>query len=200
MIVRRFMLSVVVATFVVGSCGGDPPPPPAPPAPDQDSLQRYRDSVAAAAAAAAAAREAAAAEAAARAAAAQRERAVASAREALEAMVFFDYDMSEIRDDAAAVLRRKVDVLRSSPQVRLRVEGHADERGSTEYNLALGNRRAESVRQFLTGFGLSENRFEIISFGEGRPLQTGSNEAAWARNRRGQFVITAGANAINPPN
>jgi peptidoglycan-associated lipoprotein len=164
-------------------------------------LQRYRDSVAAAAAAAAAAaREAAAAEAAARAAAAQRERAVASAREALEAMVFFDYDMSEIRDDAAAVLRRKVDVLRSSPQVRLRVEGHADERGSTEYNLALGNRRAESVRQFLTGFGLSENRFEIISFGEGRPLQTASNEAAWARNRRGQFVITAGANAINPPN
>ena len=199
MIVRRFMLSVLVATFVVGSCGGDPPPPPppAPPAVDQDSLQRYRDSVAAAEAAA---REAAAEAARARAEAAARERAVASARETLEAMVFFDYDMSDVRDDAAAVLRRKVDVLRASPQVRLRVEGHADERGSTEYNLALGNRRAESVRQFLTGFGLSENRFEIISFGEGRPLQTGSNEAAWARNRRGQFVITAGANAINPPN
>ena len=115
-------------------------------------------------------------------------------------MVFFDFDMSEIRDDAAAVLRQKVAILRASPQVRLRIEGHADERGSTEYNLALGNRRAEAVRQFLTGFGLAQNRFEIVSFGEGRPLQQGSNEAAWARNRRGQFVITAGATAINPAN
>ena len=66
--------------------------------------------------------------------------------------------------------------------------------------LALGNRRAEQIRQFLVGFGLAQDRFEIVSFGEGRPLQQGSNEAAWARNRRGQFVITAGANAINPGN
>ena len=131
---------------------------------------------------------------------AERQRRIREARATLEEMVFFDYDMSEIRDDAAAVLRRKVDVLRASPEVQIRIEGHADERGSTEYNLALGNRRAESVRQFLTGFGLSENRFEIVSFGEGRPLEMGSNEEAWARNRRGQFVITAGANAINPPN
>jgi peptidoglycan-associated lipoprotein len=114
-------------------------------------------------------------------------------------MVFFDYDMSAIRPDAEAVLRRKVDILRASAQVRIRVEGHADERGSTEYNLALGNRRAEAVRQFLTGFGLSADRFEIVSFGEDRPLAQGSNEEAWSRNRRGQFVITAGANAINPP-
>ncbi len=115
-------------------------------------------------------------------------------------MVFFDYDVSEIRDDAATTLRAKVGILRASPQVRIRIEGHADERGSTEYNLALGNRRAESIRQFLTGFGLAENRFEIVSFGEGRPLQQGSDEATWARNRRGEFVITAGANAINPAN
>ena len=197
MIVRRFFLSVLVATFVVGSCGGDPPPPPpAPPAgPDQDSLQRYRDSVAAAAAAA---REAAAREAAARAAAAERERAVAAARATLEEMVFFDYDKSDIRQDQQALLRRKADILRASPQVRLRIEGHADERGSTEYNLALGNRRAEAVRQLLTGFGLAADRFETVSFGEGRPLETASTEAAWARNRRDQFVITAGANAINP--
>jgi peptidoglycan-associated lipoprotein len=114
-------------------------------------------------------------------------------------MVFFDYDMSEIRSDAEASLRAKLAILRASPQVQLRIEGHADDRGSTEYNMALGNRRAEAVRQFLVGFGLAENRFEIVSFGEGRPLQQGSNEAAWARNRRAQFVITAGANAINPP-
>ena len=196
MIVRRFVVPVLAAILVAGACGGDPPPPPPPPpGPDMDSLRAYQDSVRAAEEAR---RRAEAEAAAARAAEAARQRAVAAARTTLEAMVFFDYDMSEIRDDAAAVLRQKVAILRASPQVRLRIEGHADERGSTEYNLALGNRRAEAVRQFLTGFGLSENRFEIVSFGEGRPLQQGSTEAAWSRNRRGQFVITAGATAINP--
>jgi len=198
MIVRRFFVSVFAATLLVGACGGDPPPPPPPPpTPDADSLRRYQDSVAAAEAER---RRLAEEEARRRAEEAARQRAIREARATLEEMVFFDYDMSEIRDDAAASLRSKVDILRSSPQVQLRIEGHADERGSTEYNMALGNRRAESVRQFLVGFGLAENRFEIVSFGEGRPLQQGSNEAAWARNRRGQFVITAGANAINPPN
>lgn len=198
MIVRRFVLSVFAATLLVGACGGDPPPPPPPPpGPDQDSLQAYNDSVAAAAAERRAEAERLAAE---RAEEAARERSVREARTTLEEMVFFDYDVSEIRDDAAARLRAKVDVLRASPQVQIRIEGHADERGSTEYNIALGNRRAEALRQFLTGFGLAENRFEIVSFGEGRPLQQGSSEAAWARNRRGQFVITAGANAINPAN
>jgi peptidoglycan-associated lipoprotein len=160
-----------------------------------DSLRAYQDSVRAAEEA----RRRAEAEAAAqRAAEAERQRAMAAARTTLEAMVFFDYDESAIRDDAAALLRQKVAILRASPQVQLRIEGHADERGSTEYNLALGNRRAESIRQFLTGFGLAANRFEIVSFGEGRPLQQGTTEAAWSRNRRGQFVITAGGNAINP--
>jgi len=197
MIVRRFVVSVIAATLLVGACGGDPPPPPPPAGPDLDSLQAYNDSVAAAESE----RRRLAAEAEAeRAAAAERARAVREARSTLEEMVFFDYDMSEIRDDAEARLRAKVAILRASPQVRVRVEGHADDRGSTEYNMALGNRRAEAIRQFLTGFGLAENRFEIVSFGEGRPLQQGSSESAWARNRRGQFVITAGANAINPAN
>lgn len=198
MIVRRFVLSVFAATLLVGACGGDPPPPPPPPpGPDQDSLQAYNDSVASAAAERRAEAERLAAE---RAEEAASQRAVREARTTLEEMVFFDYDVSDIRDDAAGRLRAKVDVLRASPQVQIRIEGHADERGSTEYNIALGNRRAEALRQFLTGFGLGENRFEIVSFGEGRPLQQGSSEAAWARNRRGQFVITAGANAINPAN
>ena len=196
MIVRRFFVTVFAATLLVGACGGDPPPPPPPPMPDQDSLQRFNDSVAAAEAA----RRAEAARLEAEAAAeAERQRLIREARATLEEMVFFDYDESDIRDDAATVLRAKVEILRASPAVQLRIEGHADERGSTEYNMALGNRRAESVRQYLVGFGLAENRFEIVSFGEGRPLQQGSNESAWARNRRGQFVITAGANAINPP-
>ena len=197
MIVRRFFVTVFAATLLVGACGGDPPPPPPPPpGPDQDSLQRYNDSVAAAEAER---RRLAEEEAARRAAEAERQRLIREARATLEEMVFFDYDMSEIRSDAEASLRAKLAILRASPQVQLRIEGHADDRGSTEYNMALGNRRAEAVRQFLVGFGLAENRFEIVSFGEGRPLQQGSNEAAWARNRRAQFVITAGANAINPP-
>ena len=195
MIIRRFVAPVVTAMLVAGACGGDPPPPPPPPGPDMDSLRAYQDSVRAAEEAR---RRAEAEEAARRAAEAERQRAVAAARATLEEMVFFDYDASEIREDAAAILRQKVAILRASPQVRIRIEGHCDERGSTEYNLALGNRRAEAIRQFLTGFGLSADRFEIVSFGEGRPLAQGATEQAWSRNRRGQFVVTAGATAINP--
>ena len=200
MIVHRFVVVPVVAVILVvgGCCVIDPPSPMLPaallplPGPDVDSLQAHQDSVRQA-------EEAARAEAARLAAEAERQRAIAAARATLEEMVFFDYDMVEIRDDAAPVLREKVNILRASPQVRLRIEGYCDERGSTAYNLALGNRRAEAIRQFLTGFGLSESRFEIVSVGEGRSLVQGSNEDAWARNRRVEFVITAGANAINLP-
>lgn len=196
MILRRFVTPVLAAAMLVAACKKEPPPPPPPPAVNEDSIARARaDSIARARAAAEdAARARAEAE-----ARATRERAAAAARATLEELIFFDYDMADIREDAAAVLRRKADVLRASPQVQIRIEGHADERGSTEYNLALGNRRAESVRQFLVGFGLPESRFSIISYGEERPLENASNESAWGRNRRAQFDITAGANAINPP-
>ena len=204
MIVHRFVVVPVVAVMLVvgGCCVIDPPSPMLPaallplPGPDVDSLQAHQNSVRQAEEAARAEAARLAAE---RAAEAERQRAIAAARATLEEMVFFDYDMVEIRDDAAPVLREKVNILRASPQVRLRIEGYCDERGSTAYNLALGNRRAEAIRQFLTGFGLSESRFEIVSVGEGRPLVPGSNEDAWARNRRVEFVITAGANAINLP-
>ncbi|MHB1194124.1 MAG: peptidoglycan-associated lipoprotein Pal [Longimicrobiales bacterium] len=198
MILRRFVAPVLAATLLVAACKKEAPPPPAPTGPSEEELARRRaDSIATARAAAeaAAARERADAE-----ARATRERAAAAARATLEELVFFDYDKSDIRDDASAVLRRKADVLRASPQVQMRIEGHADERGSTEYNLALGNRRAEAVRQFLAGFGLAGDRFSIISYGEERPLENRADESAWSRNRRAQFDITAGANAINPPN
>ena len=197
MILRRFVAPVMAATLLVAACKKEAPPPPAPTGPSEEELARRRaDSIATVRAAAeAAARERAEAE-----ARAARERATAAARVTLEDMVFFDYDKSDIREDAAAVLRRKADVLRASPQVQMRIQGHADERGSTEYNLALGNRRAEAVRQFLAGFGLAADRFSIISYGEERPLENRSDESAWSRNRRAQFEITAGANAVNPPN
>jgi len=186
MIVRRFFVTVFAATLLVGACGGDPPPPPPPPQPDQDSLQRYNDSVAAAEAARRAEAERLAAE---RAAEAERQRRIREARATLEEMVFFDYDMSEIRSDAATTLRAKVDILRSSPQVQLRIEGHADERGSLEYNQALGQRRAESARTYLVNLGLPGAMFRTVSFGEERPIAQGSNESAWAQNRRDEFVL-----------
>ena len=114
--------------------------------------------------------------------------------------VFFATNESILTTRSRDTLRKQATWLRKNPEVSVVVEGHADERGSTEYNLALGNRRAVAVRDFLTGFGLSESRFSVVSFGEERPLESGSDESAWSRNRRGQFVITAGANAINPGN
>ncbi len=126
------------------------------------------------------------------------EAALAAARATLSERIHFDYDMAEIRPDAERILRAKLGILRASPNVMLRIEGHCDERGSNEYNDALGNRRAQAVVDFFTGFGLDASRFAIVSFGEDRPLATGANEDAWAQNRRAEFIITAGQNDINP--
>jgi peptidoglycan-associated lipoprotein len=195
MIDRRLVVPALVVSLWLAACGGDPPPPPAAPAPPpaDNSAQLRADSIARARA-----DSIARAQAEAERLAAQREAALATARATLEEIVFFDYDQSEITQDAERVLRRKVEILQRSPAVRLRIEGHADERGSTEYNIALGTRRAESVRQFFAGFGLAGDRFAIVSYGEERPLVSESNEAAWARNRRAAFVITDGANQIVP--
>jgi peptidoglycan-associated lipoprotein len=114
-------------------------------------------------------------------------------------MVFFDYDRSEIRADQQQTLTQKVAVLRANPNVALRIGGHADERGSVEYNLALGMRRAESVRQYLSGFGIDDSRLSTETFGEDRPLDPGQSEAAYARNRRAEFNITRGAENLVMP-
>jgi peptidoglycan-associated lipoprotein len=117
---------------------------------------------------------------------------VARRRATLEAMVFFSYDRSDLSREAQNVLNEKIPLLRETPAIRIRIEGHADERGSLEYNLALGRRRAQSVREFLTGFGLDASRFEIESFGEDRPLDSGHTESAYTRNRRAAFVVLSG--------
>ncbi len=104
--------------------------------------------------------------------------------------VHFDFDKSDIRPDAEQVLQRKVTVLREYPGVTLRIEGHCDERGSNEYNLALGQRRAESVRRYLMSYGIETGRFTTISYGEERALVNASNEEAWAQNRRAEFGVT----------
>lgn len=116
----------------------------------------------------------------------------------LEQRVFFEFDQSRLTGAAEATLRQKLDILRNYPAVQLRMEGHADERGSTEYNLALGSRRAAEVVEFFTGFGLDADRFTTVSFGEERPLVPESTESAWSQNRRVEFVITAGRDSITP--
>jgi peptidoglycan-associated lipoprotein len=178
------------------ACGQDPPPPPEPTGPTAEELEQRRlDSIRAAQEAAEAARRAAeeAEREAQRRLEREREEAISRARDVLTEIVYFDFDESEITPNAERILRAKVDVLRANPSLRMSIQGHADERGSTEYNLALGTRRAESVREFFTGFGLQADRFAITSFGEERPAARGSNEQAWAQNRRAEFVITSGS-------
>ena len=114
----------------------------------------------------------------------------APARATLEEVVRFDFDESTITAEAEQLLRAKLPILRDSAEFRLLLEGHADERGSIEYNLALGGRRAESVRDFLLGLGISADRLTTTSFGEERPLLNRSDAEAWAQNRRVEFVIT----------
>ena len=184
--ITHLIVPAIAATLILSACGGgDPPEPPAPTGPTQAEIDARNDSIAAARAAEAE-REAARRE------QERMNRARDQARATLEAVVRFDYDESVITAAAERLLRAKLPILRNSPTVRLRFEGHADERGSTEYNLALGSRRAESVREFISGFGISADRFATTSFGEERPAVNRSDEAAWAQNRRVEFVITGG--------
>ncbi len=103
--------------------------------------------------------------------------------------VYFDFDKSFIRSEYRPVLREKAGFLKDNPNVRARIEGNCDERGTNEYNLALGERRSESAKNFLLSLGISPDRIETISYGEERPLAVGHNEDSWAQNRRDDFVI-----------
>ena len=105
--------------------------------------------------------------------------------------VFFDYDMSTIREDGRPVLQRNADYLRRWTSTRVSIEGHADSRGTSEYNLALGARRAGAVRDYLVSLGIAADRLLAVSRGEETPQCTEENEACWQRNRRGHFVFTA---------
>ena len=103
--------------------------------------------------------------------------------------IHFEFDRARITDDAAAVLQAKAEILSNFPDVAITIEGHADERGSLEYNQALGQRRAESAKTYLVNLGLSAGMFRTVSYGEERPVAQGANESAWAENRRDEFVL-----------
>ena len=103
--------------------------------------------------------------------------------------VFFDYDRYELKPEARAQLEKQAAWLRNYPQVTVTVEGHCDERGTREYNLALGERRADSTRNYLVALGIDSNRIRVISYGKERPAVVGSDETAWAQNRRAVTVV-----------
>ncbi len=187
---RSFVALALVAGSVA-ACRKKPEPVPAPavtpttptvtpPRVNQDSIDAARR---------------AADEAAARAAMAS---AIEAARTALTAPIFFDYDKSDLRDDARAILDAKVPIVTANPSLRIRIAGHTDEAGSDEYNLALGQRRAAAARRYLESRGIAVSRIDIVSFGEERPRSTAGTPEALAQNRRDEFEIIAGGDQLRP--
>jgi peptidoglycan-associated lipoprotein len=125
--------------------------------------------------------------------------AVDRAREALVAKLMFDFDRSELRDDQRAILDAKLPVLVANPTVRIRIEGNADERGSDEYNMALGMRRAQTARKYLVDHGIDAGRIDIASNGEEKGVCQEHDESCWSQNRRDDFVIVVGSGTLIAP-
>ena len=170
---------------------------PTPVASNNDDAQRQADSLAALRAAQRA-DSIAAAEAAARAASGDAQRAQTELAALLTQKVFFDYDRDVLRDDARAVLDAKVPVLVANPGVSLVISGHTDERGTAEYNLALGQRRAAQVKRYLGSKGIDDGRMTTQSLGDSQPAVQGSDESAYQQNRRAEFQ-PQGARALVRP-
>ena len=104
--------------------------------------------------------------------------------------VYFGFDRHSLTSEARQAVRANAELLKQNPTTRIQVQGHADERGTAEYNLALGDRRAETVRKFLASLGVSPRRVFTISYGEERPADPEHNESAWSLNRRAQFLVS----------
>ncbi len=120
-------------------------------------------------------------------------------RATIAGAINFEFNKSDLRDDAKAALDAKIPILLANTGVTVRIAGHADERGSTEYNLALGTQRAAAAKRYLVERGVAESRIETTSFGEERPSCTENSEACWAQNRRDEFEITAGGPMLSRP-
>jgi peptidoglycan-associated lipoprotein len=198
-VARYFILSAIVAA----SACHHPPAPVVAPAPvaaptDDGSAARARADAARRDSIARADADRRAREAADEAARRAREAAEA-ARAALSAKIYFDYDRDELLPEATAVLDSKVPVLRANAALRIRIEGNADDRGSDEYNLALGQRRAAQARRYLVSRGVAESRIDVTSFGEERPVCHDDAEGCWHQNRRDEFVITSGGEQLATP-
>lgn len=121
-----------------------------------------------------------------------RESGARAAERILAAAIHFDYDQAMIRPEDQEILDQKLGILERSPSVRIRISGHADERGSDEYNLALGMRRAAAAARYFAQRGITASRLETASYGEEQPLEKGHDEAAWRENRRAEFGTLGG--------
>jgi peptidoglycan-associated lipoprotein len=205
---RRFewlLLGLAAAVATAGGCSKSPPPAPPTPQANADSLAAERarqDSIERA-------RQDSIRNAQTEAERIARQRAADSlaalgrssdaVRTLLATMIHFDFDKANVLSGDASVLDQKVGILQANPNLKIRVAGHCDERGSDEYNLALGNRRALAAKQYLVSHGIDAGRIETVSYGKERPLDPGHDEGAWAKNRRDEFEITAGGDNLKQP-
>ncbi len=197
------LASAALCVAAISACHHSPPPATLAPVmqasgPNADSIARAQADAARRAAEDAARRRAA--DSAAAAAAAARLRANAgSLATTLTAMIHFDYDQADLRPSDRAILDAKVPILQANSGVMLRVAGHTDERGSDEYNLALGQRRAAAVKAYLVQHGIADARIQTVSYGEEHPIAQGDDESAWSQNRRAEFEITGGGGNLRAP-
>lgn len=202
------LATLAMAAVVMSACPSQTPQVDPTPVVNQDSIDAANRARAEAEAAARARAEseararaeadAARAEAEAR-AAREREAALNAARAAFSTMIYFDYDKSDLKPEARASLDAKLPLLRANGNVRIRIAGHTDERGSDEYNIALGQRRAAAAKNYLVANGIAADRIDVVSFGEDRPAQMGSDETAWSKNRRDEFEIIVGGESLRLP-
>jgi peptidoglycan-associated lipoprotein len=105
--------------------------------------------------------------------------------------IHFDFDKYNLRDDARDIMGQNGEALKTHASAIIKIEGHCDERGSVEYNMALGEKRAATARDYLVSYGISKDKISIISYGKSRPVDTGKNETAWAKNRRADFDVVS---------
>jgi len=197
--IKKSMTSLLIAGFITASllftssCQKKVPVAEGPTQAEIDAQKKAEEEAARKAAEERAAAEAAAAKARAEAEAAKAAEAARMAQEAMAAMesekIFFDYDSSELKSEAQDTLTKKAEWLKANRDYKLKIEGNCDERGSTEYNLALGARRAEAAAKFLNALGISSDRITTVSYGEEKPAVEGHDESAWAQNRRDEFVL-----------
>jgi peptidoglycan-associated lipoprotein len=124
---------------------------------------------------------------------------MADARTTITNPVYFEFDRADLTSDDIAKLDAKIPLLNANANMRLRVSGHTDSKGSDEYNMALGQRRAAAAKRYLTQHGIGASRVETVSFGEEHPASTGTDEASMSQNRRSEFEIIAGGDNITLP-
>jgi|SRR5687768_10081 len=185
-VIRLSLLFIAVTSTVAGGCSKRRPAVAAPAPSTASSVERARlDSIERAASA--------------RRVAEERERVEAERKAAREAViltlttpVYFELDQADLTEEGRRILEAKRDAMQSNAQIRIRIEGHADDTGSDEYNMALGERRAAMARRYLVQAGIAEGRMQIVSRGEEQPACTDGQESCRARNRRDEFIVMSG--------